>query len=173
MTRDASSPFAASVDAPTAAIPLADEAATAALGALLAPLCRPGDVIALVGDLGAGKTALARGLIRALLGETADVPSPTFTLVQTYSAPSSASPGLTLWHFDLYRIEDPRESLELGLEEAADGVALIEWPERAGRFLPHSRLDILLQFAHPGRIAHLRDFSDWSERLGVDWRQLP
>lgn len=105
---------------------LADEQATAAFGAALAGAVRVGDVIALSGPLGAGKTTLARALLRAL-GETGDVPSPSFALVQPYDALT-----LPVWHADLYRIEEPGELAELGLDEVLDhGVLLVEWPERA------------------------------------------
>lgn len=144
---------------------LPDEAATAALGQRLAAAARPGDVIALYGDLGAGKTTLARALIRTLAGPETEAPSPTFTLVQTY-----ATPGLPVWHFDLYRLENPGEARELGLEEAVDGLALIEWPERLGRDLPRMRLEVRLSFEGTGRIARLVDLDDWSTRLDGDWR---
>ena len=108
---------------------LPDEAATAALARRLAPRLRRGDVLALRGDLGMGKTAFARALIRALVADdAAEVPSPTFTLVQVYDAPGGA-----LWHFDLYRLSGPDEVEELGWAEAADGVALVEWPNGWGR----------------------------------------
>lgn len=144
---------------------LAGEADTAALGERLALVARPGDVIALIGDLGAGKTTLARALIRRLMGPETEAPSPTFTLVQTYPAV-----GLPIWHFDLYRLENPGEARELGLEEAVDGLALIEWPERLGRYLPGARLEVQLSFAGTGRIARLVDLDDWSKRLDGDWR---
>lgn len=119
---------------------LADESATATLAAALAPLAAAGDVIALWGDLGTGKTAFARAFIRALCGAEEEVPSPTFTLVQCYDTPSA-----TLWHFDLYRLERPEDALELGIEEAfADGISLIEWPGRLAGLLPAARLDITL-----------------------------
>lgn len=118
---------------------LADAAATMALGARLAAAAAPGDVIALWGGLGAGKTTLARGFLRAL-GFAEEVPSPTFTLVQSYELAN-----LTVWHFDLYRLARPQEAWELGLEEALEsGVALIEWPERLGALLPKDRLDVTL-----------------------------
>jgi tRNA threonylcarbamoyladenosine biosynthesis protein TsaE len=145
---------------------LADEAATSALGARLAAASRPGDVIALHGDLGAGKTTLARGLISARAGRGVEAPSPTFTLVQTYDLP-----GLSIWHFDLYRLARAEEARELGLEEAVDGLALIEWPERLGAQVPRARLEIQLSFEGDGRIARLTDFCDWSERLDGDWRE--
>lgn len=109
----------------------------------LAGLARPRDVIALSGDLGAGKTVFARAFIRALTDENEDVPSPTFTLVQLYDA--TVLP-LTVWHFDLYRLKTAQEIYEIGFEEAlSDGVSLIEWPQRAGRLLPRERLEIQIQ----------------------------
>jgi len=108
---------------------LPDPAATEAAGASLAALVRPGDVIALEGPLGAGKTSLARGLLAAL-GLEGEAPSPTFAIVQPYAPPEVRVPVL---HIDLYRIDDAREIDELGLDDArADSVLLIEWPERAG-----------------------------------------
>lgn len=150
---------------PTLTLDLPDESATAALGACLAAACRPGDLIALAGDLGAGKTTLARALIRRLAGAEVEAPSPTFTLVQTYD-----TPRLAVWHFDLYRLDSPGEARELGLEEAADGLALIEWPERLGSHLPRTRLEVALDFSPDGRIARLTDHSDWSTRIDGDWR---
>ncbi len=144
---------------------LADDAATAALGARLGAAARAGDVVALYGDLGAGKTTLARSLIRHLVGPETEAPSPTFTLVQTYSGPA-----FPIWHFDLYRLEHPGEARELGLEEAVDGLALIEWPERLGRDLPVQRLEVRLSFDGTGRIARLVDFDDWSTRIDGEWR---
>ena len=105
---------------------LADEDATRMIGARLAGVLRQGDVVTLSGPLGAGKTALARGLLRAL-GEEGEVPSPSFALVQPYDALR-----LPVWHADLYRIEHPEELTELGLDEVlATGALLVEWPERA------------------------------------------
>ena len=128
---------------------LADEAATAALGARLASVARPRDVLLLAGDLGMGKTALARGFVRAAAPETEEVPSPTFTLVQTYPADAG-----TIWHFDLYRLKDPEEIWELGFEDAlADGILLIEWPDRLGPFAPRDRLELTLS---PGDAADTR-----------------
>ena len=112
-----------------AVIHLPDPAATAAAGAALATALRPGDVVALSGDLGAGKTCFARGLLQAL-GFMGEVPSPSFPIVIPYAPPELAIP---LWHVDLYRVEDPRELQELGLDEArSDSALLIEWPERMG-----------------------------------------
>jgi tRNA threonylcarbamoyladenosine biosynthesis protein TsaE len=108
-------------------IELADEAATRAFGAALAPHLRAGDVIKLEGALGAGKTSLARGLLGAL-GHEGEVPSPSFAIVQPYD-----SLPLPVWHVDLYRVEDRSELEQLGLEDALiDGALIVEWPERAG-----------------------------------------
>lgn len=123
---------------------LEDEAATAAIGARLARVARPGDVIALSGPLGVGKTALARGLIGAL-GHDGDVPSPSFAIVQPYE---ELSPPL--WHVDLYRIDDAAEIGELGLDAAADAVLLVEWPERAGEGAWPDALVLSLVFAQSG-----------------------
>ncbi len=108
---------------------LADAAATEAFGTGLAAVVRPGDVVALTGPLGAGKTSVARGLLAAL-GLEGEAPSPSFAIVQPYAPPETVLP---VWHVDLYRLDDPNEVEELGLEdERADGVLLVEWPERAG-----------------------------------------
>ena len=104
---------------------------TAALGRRLAGVLVPGDVIALSGDIGSGKTTLVRQVLLAL-GYGAEVPSPTFNLVQSYTAG-----GLEIWHFDLYRLKAAREAIELGFEDALDGVSFIEWPGRLGA-LGHS-----------------------------------
>lgn len=113
----------------------ADEAATDMFGRRLAARLAPGDVVLLSGDLGAGKTALARGIL-AGLGHAGEVPSPTFTLVQSYEVPGVRLP---VWHVDLYRLEDPGEVEELGLDEIlADGALVIEWPERAGGRWPEA-----------------------------------
>ncbi len=107
---------------------LADEAAAHAFGAQLAAAVRPGDVIALSGPLGAGKTSIARGLLSAL-GLAGEAPSPSFAIVQPYDPPEVR---LSVLHVDLYRIEEPDEALELGLDEADDALLLVEWPERLG-----------------------------------------
>ena len=145
-------------------VTLADEAATQALARRLAQAAQAGDVIALHGDLGAGKTSLARAFVRALAGEEEEVPSPTFTLAQLYDWS-----GGIVWHFDLYRLEKPEDALELGIEEAfADGVSLIEWPDRLGPWLPRDRLDLRLTAgpAEGSRQAELTaTASRWSKRL--------
>ncbi|MBT6566291.1 MAG: tRNA (adenosine(37)-N6)-threonylcarbamoyltransferase complex ATPase subunit type 1 TsaE [Candidatus Puniceispirillum sp.] len=114
-------------------------AATERLGQFLSQELAAGDVIALQGPLGAGKSALARAMISKLCPHEADIPSPTFTLVQTYDMPD----GTPLWHLDLYRIDTPEDAIELGIEDAfLDAVCLIEWPERLGTLLPDSCLSI-------------------------------
>ena len=130
---------------------LADETATVRLGEDIAAAVVPGDVVALVGDLGAGKTTLARALIRAVLADPGiDVPSPTFTLVQSYDG------DLPVHHFDLYRLSSPDELDELGLGEAlAAGVVLVEWPERAGDRLPADALTVTLSGDGDGRRASI------------------
>jgi tRNA threonylcarbamoyl adenosine modification protein YjeE len=143
---------------------LPDLAATRAFGARLAATLRAGDVVALEGDLGAGKTELARAVIRSLAGANIPVPSPTFTLLQAYDLP-----GLTVTHADLYRLSDPSEVLELGLDEAWEqGAVLVEWPERAGDLLPAERLTLHLRHV-PGVGAEARDIEiEGGER----WRSL-
>lgn len=142
---------------------LADPDATARLAVALAPLLRPGDIVALRGELGTGKTTFARAVIRALAGDSEAVPSPTFTLAQSY-----AGPGFEIWHFDLYRLRSPEEAVELGIEDAmAESVTLIEWPERLGPWLPSRRLDIRLAYTgtKSGRSATLSGGADWPQRL--------
>ena len=128
-------------DPTTFSLALPNETATAQLMADLALLIGPGDVIALSGDLGAGKTAAARAMIRYLAGDdTIEVPSPTFTLAQTYDLPP-----FPLVHADLYRVNDASELEEIGLSPLPEGVvALIEWPERAPAALPADRIEIAL-----------------------------
>jgi tRNA threonylcarbamoyladenosine biosynthesis protein TsaE len=120
---------------------LVDEEATARLGATLAAQARAGDVITLSGPLGVGKTALARGLIAAL-GHQGEVPSPSFAIVQPYE---ELEPPV--WHVDLYRIEDPRELDELGLDSLGHALLLLEWPERAGIDKWAQALALSLDFA--------------------------
>ncbi len=123
-------------------IPLPTAEATESFGAALAERLRPGDVVALFGTLGAGKTTLARGILRGL-GHQGDVASPTFPIVQTYEPPATR---LAAWHVDLYRIEQAAELEELGLDEAKQaGVLLIEWPDRLPALWPETlklRLEI-------------------------------
>ena len=144
---------------------LADENATAGLARRLAALARAGDVIALWGPLGAGKTSFARAFIGAL-GAKEEVPSPTFTLVQAYPLALA-----TVWHFDLFRLSSPEEARELGLEDALDGgISLIEWPDRLGALLPEQRLDVMLAFDDGRRRAELIGHGDWTTRLQA-WRE--
>lgn len=132
------------------AFALPDLAATAMLGGRIAAGLKPGAVVALWGDLGAGKTTLARAILAAL-GVAENVPSPTFTLVQTYE-----TPGLLVSHFDLYRLKAAAELDELGWDDAlADGAALVEWPERAGARLPAATLHVRLALEDGGRVAQL------------------
>jgi tRNA threonylcarbamoyladenosine biosynthesis protein TsaE len=132
---------------------------TAATGAALARVSRAGDVITLSGSLGVGKTALARGLIKAL-GHQSDVPSPSFAIVQPYE---ELDPPV--WHVDLYRIEDRREIEELGLDAAADAVLLVEWPDRAGESAWTDALALSLDFAPNGdRILTAKVPKSWEGR---------
>lgn len=137
-----------------------------ALAQRLAPIIRPGDVLALWGDLGSGKTVFARALVRARGSADDEVPSPTFTLVQVYEP---ADPrAAALWHFDLYRIKDPDDAFELGLEEAlAGGICLIEWPDRLGPLLPERRLDLALAMGDEpdSRRLSLAGDATWRDRL--------
>ncbi|RRN61883.1 tRNA (adenosine(37)-N6)-threonylcarbamoyltransferase complex ATPase subunit type 1 TsaE [Caulobacter sp. 602-1] len=139
---------------------LPDEAATQALGRTLAASLRPGDAVCLTGPLGAGKSTLARALIRALTTPDEEVPSPTFTLVQFYE-----TPAFPLAHFDLYRLSDPDEAYEIGLDEALDGgVALIEWPQRLEGRLPATRLDIDIALDGDARRAVITRHGDFEGR---------
>jgi len=129
-----------------AAIALADAAATLALGARIAALVGPGDIVTLSGDLGAGKTSLARGLLAAL-GLAGEAPSPSFAIVQSYDPPELRLPVL---HVDLYRLSDPAELEELGLDDVADALLLVEWPERAGPGYWPDALALRLDFVPGG-----------------------
>jgi tRNA threonylcarbamoyl adenosine modification protein YjeE len=143
-------------------VTLADMAATDRLGARIAVCLRRGSTVALEGDLGAGKTTLARAILRSL-GVKEAVPSPTFTLVQVYE-----TKNFPVRHYDFYRIERPAEIEELGLEEAlAEGVALIEWPERAGGLLPDDALHVALSIREGNtRHALLSGPAEWIARIG-------
>jgi tRNA threonylcarbamoyladenosine biosynthesis protein TsaE len=148
-------------------LPLDDETATLSLARRLALAAGDGDFVALGGTLGMGKTAFARGFIRALTRPDEEVPSPTFTLVQSYETERG-----TIWHLDLYRLKHAEEIWELGFEEVLQGFAvLIEWPERLGALLPARRLDLTLaQGPTPdSRVATLaaRGSSDWLDRAGL------
>lgn len=144
------------------ALTLPDLQATARLAGALARVARRGDCITLTGDLGAGKTALARFFIHAASGRRDEVASPTFNLVLVY-----AYPAITIWHFDLYRLKAPEETFELGVEDAlAEGVALIEWPDRLGPYMPDDRLDITLSTtSEHSRAIMLMAGPSWRDRL--------
>jgi tRNA threonylcarbamoyladenosine biosynthesis protein TsaE len=130
-------------------IALPDEAATAVLGARIAQVLRPGDLILLEGDLGAGKTALARAIIRSLMGDPLlEVPSPTFALIQPYEGQ-----GRFVLHADLYRLASERETGELGLFDREDAIVLVEWPERAPGLAAKATGRIALRLAGTGRDA--------------------
>jgi tRNA threonylcarbamoyladenosine biosynthesis protein TsaE len=143
---------------------LGDKAATEAFGARLAAQLRPGDVIALFGTLGAGKTTLARGILRGL-GYEGDVASPTFPIVQVYEPPQVRIP---LWHVDLYRIEHVEELDELGIEDARDVAALVvEWPERLPRLLPEALRLTLRDADGGGRTLEVDAPDSWRERAAT------
>ena len=151
---------------------LPDEAATYALASRLALSARAGDVIGLMGPLGVGKTTFARAFIAARAAmagvEVDDVPSPTFALVQAYDFPGDAGQSPTVVHVDLFRIENPDATIELGLEDAfATGICLIEWPERLGRLLPPSRIELTLAVgaSENARIAEIVGFGAGRTRL--------
>jgi len=141
---------------------LADEAAAQAFGARLAAVLRAGDVVALSGPLGAGKTSIARGVLAAL-GLDGEAPSPSFAIVQPYDPPEVSLPVL---HVDLYRIEDAAEADELGLDDARDEAALlVEWPERLPDSHWHDALWLTLAFADGGgRILTARVPQAWERR---------
>jgi tRNA threonylcarbamoyladenosine biosynthesis protein TsaE len=165
----AASPAAMPDPAPSAPIHrilLPDEADTARLGGWLAPLLRAGDTVLLEGPIGAGKSHLARALIRARLGRPhEDVPSPSFTLVQTYP-----TGGPEIWHADLYRLGHPDEVLELGLDEAfRAAICLIEWPDRLGRDQPDGALRLQLQPQGAGRLVTASGQARLLDALRRDW----
>lgn len=142
-------------------IALADLTSTERLAAWIAALAHPGDLILLQGGLGSGKTAFARGFLRSL-GVREEVPSPTFTLVQAYDTVKGV-----VWHFDLYRVQRPEEAIELGFEEArADGIVLVEWPDRLGPSVPEDALRVGLEIDGPiQRRATVSATGDWQLRL--------
>jgi len=141
-------------------IALPDQAATEALAARLTPLLRAGDALLLSGDLGAGKSTFARALLRSLTGDpTLEVPSPTYTLQQTYSTRAGR-----VHHFDLWRLGSAAELTELGWEEALDDVILVEWPERLAEHTPEDALSI--RFTITGDASRLAQLSGWPDRLG-------
>ena len=142
-------------------------AKTERLASRLSGIARPGDLVCLFGELGTGKTAFARSFIRSrasLAGvEVGEVPSPTFTLAQTYEMPLG-----DIWHFDLFRLEYPDEALELGIEDAlSGGICLVEWPDRLPENLPGARLDMKFTFgaAEGERRVGIAGDATWRDRL--------
>jgi tRNA threonylcarbamoyladenosine biosynthesis protein TsaE len=146
---------------PTRAIALPDLAATARLAGTVARHIRPGDAILLEGPLGAGKTAFARALLRAATGDPAlEVPSPTFTLVQTYDTPVGP-----IHHFDLWRLSGPAALAELGWDDATADIVLVEWADRLGGLRPDGALTVRLEIGEGD--ARTATFSGWHDRIGA------
>ncbi|HEY7899695.1 MAG TPA: tRNA (adenosine(37)-N6)-threonylcarbamoyltransferase complex ATPase subunit type 1 TsaE [Caulobacteraceae bacterium] len=136
------------------------DADTADFGAAVGHALRRGEAVCLSGPLGVGKSVLARGVIAAVAPTEAEIPSPSFTLVQFY-----VGERLSVAHFDLFRLERADEAFELGLDEALeDGAAVIEWAEKLGRHLPRHRLDIVLSLDGERRHARLRPHGAWEDR---------
>lgn len=144
-------------------IKLPDLAAMTRFGAAIADALRAGDVVALSGGLGAGKTTLARAIIAAL-GHAGEVPSPTFTIIETYDPPTVRLP---LVHADFYRLERPEDAAELGLDDYREGAALLaEWPDHAGGFAREPGcLSITLEAVGEGRIAIVEPGDHWQGRV--------
>ena len=129
---------------------VATENETASVAAQIAPLLKQGDIVALKGTLGVGKTTFVRHLVKYLTKSDIDVPSPTFTLLQTYE-----TPNFLIYHFDFYRLKTPEEAYEIGIEDAfSDGVSLIEWPDKIGSLLPKKHKEILFEIL-PNNIRHI------------------
>lgn len=152
-----------------AVLTLEDETATVRLGGMIAAAMARGDVLALGGELGVGKSVLARAAIRHFCPDEHDIPSPTFTLAQRYE-PRSGPPVM---HFDLYRLEGPLEAVELGIEEAfAEAITLVEWPRRLGPMLPEGALEVtlaMLDGEENARTARMSGVARWNgllERAG-------
>jgi len=134
---------------------IANETELIALGAALISQLSAGQTVCLTGGLGAGKTTLVRGMIQSVLGDT-DVPSPTYTLVQTYDMTE-----FELWHCDMYRLERPEDGYELGLMDAfEDALCLIEWPDKLGNLIPEEALQIEIAFDGDGRKVTLTGFKE-------------
>ena len=136
-------------------VSIANEAELLALGASLIPQLSAGQTVCLIGGLGAGKTTLVRGMIQSVLGDI-DVPSPTYTLVQTYEMPE-----FELWHCDMYRLDRPEDGYELGLIDAfEEAVCLIEWPDKLGELIPDDAMRIEIAFDGEGRKVTLAGFKE-------------
>ena len=139
-----------------------EEAETDQLATQISQLLRTGDTILLEGDIGAGKTAFCRALIKAQCGPATDVPSPTFTIVQTYDAND-----FEIWHCDLYRLGGPDDILELGLDAAfEDAVVLVEWPDRLGDLKPSDALELSISLVGDYRRFSFSGSAKWAKRLG-------
>jgi tRNA threonylcarbamoyladenosine biosynthesis protein TsaE len=146
--------------AATREMELPNLAATATLATSVAALARPGDVILLEGELGAGKTEFARAFLRAATGDPAlEVPSPTFTLVQSYDSPIGV-----VHHFDLWRLDGPHGLMELGWDDARGDIVLIEWPDRLGPQRPEMALTVALHLT--GEDSRRTVLFGWPDRLG-------
>lgn len=149
---------------PLLTLRLPDEAATQRFGAHLAAELEAGDVLLLTGDIGAGKTALARAIIQKRLSEAdrlEDVPSPTFTLVQTYW-----DGAVEIWHADLYRLSGPDGCVELGLEDAFQtAICLVEWPDRLGPLVPNTALHVTLTVDAGRTLQASSSDPAWAQRL--------
>jgi tRNA threonylcarbamoyladenosine biosynthesis protein TsaE len=153
-------------DVPPLCLHLVDADATARLGQWFAARLQAGDCLLLEGQIGAGKSHFARAFIQARLGRAEDVPSPTFTLVQSYQA------DVEIWHADLYRLSHPDEVLELGLEEAFDSaICLIEWPDRLGSLLPKGAMRLRFALEGEGRQVAISpgQRADLVADLAKDW----
>ncbi len=138
-------------------------AQTNAFAERLAPVLRSGDTVLLGGDIGAGKTAFARALIRSRLGPGEEVPSPTFPIVQIYETPQG-----DIWHCDLYRLTNPNQAVELGLSDAMDeAICLIEWPDRLGPLVPSNALTLEFVAAGDHHTLSLSGPGLWAERLAA------
>ncbi len=144
---------------------LLDELKTQKLGNFISKLASKGDCFLLFGDLGAGKTTFARGFINEKMGFDDEIPSPTFTILQTYE-----NDDFHINHFDLYRIENKEEIWELGWEEIQNSISLIEWPQRAENYIPKQRIEISIKFNAAHRIANIKIFGngDFEEK----WRKF-
>lgn len=149
----------------TLELDLPDADATSSLGAAMAAVLAPGDTVLLTGDVGAGKTHLARSIIQARLRaaglQVEDVPSPTFTLVQVYEDGTGE-----IWHTDLYRVSNPDELIELGLDEAFEtAIVLVEWPDRLQGYPVDNSIDVFLEASGDGRRASIKADSSFLSRL--------
>lgn len=149
------------MSAPQTLIPLANETATQRFAAAMADILEPGDSLLLEGEIGAGKSAFARALIRSVAGAEIEVPSPTFTLVQTY-----AFDTFEIWHCDLYRLGHPDDVLELGLDAAFEtAICLIEWPDRLGDLTPSGALTLRFAALQDHHTVTFQPDQNWAARL--------